>query len=182
MAGTGDLTAGWGRCGVCGEPGGDPSSPIPSCHPSWGKDWGKERAERFSECCHHGNPFPSIPGMLLVWGGHRALGEHQGREWGRGSRKGESLALRAGQGQCAMGSGKLIPASALALPVRVGQPLRGLKGHPGRHEGEWGQARVLPADEGSEGNCLWSRTPESPAMRNLLLDTKPGEQGWENIP
>lgn len=94
--------------GVWGAWGGVLDPPISSCHPSWGKTWGKEPAEGFSVRCHHGNPFPSIPGMLMVWG------EHQGREWGRS--KSRSASQEGGEGRMEDGGDIQTPPSESPSP------------------------------------------------------------------
>lgn len=125
--------------------------------------------------------------LCTLWGGHRAPGEDQplGRAWGRSSREGVALALRAlqtGQDQAlhtsAVGNCKPIPVLALALSGKAGQPLQSLQGHPGRQEVEGRQPGMLPTDKTSEENSLWSFALELHIMEYLLLETDDQESCW----
>lgn len=91
-------------------------------------------------------------------------------------------ALPAGQDQAlrtsAAGNCKLIPALALALSGKAGQPLESLQGYPGRQEVEGCQPGMLPADKRSEENSLRSFTLELPIMGYLLLETHDEETCW----
>ena len=91
-------------------------------------------------------------------------------------------ALQMGQDQAlhtlATGNCEPIPALALALSRKAGQPLKSLQGHPGSQEVEGHQPGTLPTGKRSEENSLWSFTLELHIKGYLLLEIDDQVSCW----